>query len=1242
MKKERLCSQCENEKKRNFTKKMFFFIILTIAVLLDISAQAGRIPTTSKITIEFKNQNLSDALKKVEEVSGYKLNFTYEDVSNYKVNAVVTNKTITEALDILLEGKQLSYTIQGRFITVKRDNAKSGTAQVKGRVTYTDGEPVIGGAVSIKGGTIGTVTDQNGEYTITVPNKDKVYIVFSCIGMMTSEVLYKGQTRINMVLEDSSVKLNEVEVVQTGYQTLSPREIASSITSIKAEDILNPSLQTIDQMLEGRVPGMTYLQSSGQLGASPKLRIRGTSTLLSSQEPLWVVDGVAVKDPVNIDPSSINDLDFVNLIGNAISGINPDDIEQIDVLKDASATAIYGKSAANGVIVLTTKKGKIGAPTVTYSGNMSITQRPRYSDASVNMMNSAERVAFSRELIEKRQAYPSIVSWVGYESAYRDYMSGTIPYSEFQNLTSYYETINTDWFNTLMSDAISTKHTISLSGGNTAMRYHASIGYNDQNGVIKGDKNETYTTSINLTSNYKRATIKFGLTGTSSTRNYTPSDIDVTSYAYNTSRAIPATNADGSYWYYDKAGDANSYRFNILEDINNSSQKSLSNGLTMQTGIDYRIIDALKISGLLSYSFNNSNSETYHGPDTFYARNLKKSEGHLESYYYANTLLPFGGEQKESKTDRKGYTGRITINYSDYVDTDKKHKLDVTFGGEIESNKYNTLAQTYRGYDRDRGNTMIGVDVANDVYKNGYYKAYLTWLQSTEAMGVRTEQVNNGISSFLTTGYGYKNDFYGSISARVDFSNEFGSRANEKFFPIWAVAGRWNFHENLLKGSSWINTLSLRSSFGYQGNVPNVPTRLVYKKGAFNTTWNEYISSISKYPNPNLKWEKTASANFGIDFSFFKNKISGTVEYYYRKTTDAFMTQRISEVNGITSYTVNRGNIENKGLDITLSFNPINNMTMVDGEAKGFRWRFDPKLGSVINKLIDKATESRDNTLKGDDEIYYTDYLNGNAQVIGRPINGFYSYRFAGLSGVDGRPTFSGFDEKIVVDGVEMSTADYLFAMTTNEERMLYAMEYSGDRVPTIQGGFDNSFTYNNLTLSINLTYSLGSKIRLMKLYPNVASENGTIAPQPVENVRREFLDRWQKAGDEQYTNIPGVVPVSEFSSTLNPWWISNSNMKKVNQIAPNIWSMYDYSDIRVVSGDYLKIQNIALRYNFTKKWCQSLFMKSGYLSANVSNIYTFCSSKLNGQDPTTQSGSSSNVALSVRPTYTLTLNVSF
>ena len=207
--------------------------------------------------------------------------------------------------------------------------------------------------------------------------------------------------------------------------------MTSSVTSLKAEDIMMPGVSTIDQMLEGHVPGMIFMQNSGQVGASPKLKIRGTTTLLGNQAPLWVVDGVILTDPVNVDPTTINDLDFVNLLGNAISGLNPDDIDQIDVLKDASATAIYGPRASNGVIVITTKKGKVGKPAVSYSVSGTYRRRPRYTDRTVNVMNSQERIDYSRDLIKAKLDIPNPQSWVGYESAYVDYCNGVLTHDEF-------------------------------------------------------------------------------------------------------------------------------------------------------------------------------------------------------------------------------------------------------------------------------------------------------------------------------------------------------------------------------------------------------------------------------------------------------------------------------------------------------------------------------------------------------------------------------------------------------------------------------------------------------------------------------------------------------------------------------------------------------------------------------------------------------------------------------------------
>ncbi|MFR7812217.1 MAG: TonB-dependent receptor plug domain-containing protein, partial [Butyricimonas faecihominis] len=220
---------------------------------------------------------------------------------------------------------------------------------------------------------MGTATDMDGNFKFMIPRENNVVLVFSFIGMKRQEVAVKDDKPLRVELEEDATELDEV--VSYGYYNVDKRHMTSSVTSLKMDDIMMPGVSSVDQMLEGRVPGMIFMQNSGQVGAAPKIKIRGTTTVLGSQAPLWVLDGVILSDPVNIDPTSINDLDFVNLLGNAISGINPDDIDKIDVLKDASATAIYGPRASNGVIVITTKNGKVGAPSVSSSLSGTFRQR---------------------------------------------------------------------------------------------------------------------------------------------------------------------------------------------------------------------------------------------------------------------------------------------------------------------------------------------------------------------------------------------------------------------------------------------------------------------------------------------------------------------------------------------------------------------------------------------------------------------------------------------------------------------------------------------------------------------------------------------------------------------------------------------------------------------------------------------------------------------------------------------------
>jgi len=412
-------------------------------------------------------------------------------------------------------------------------------------------------------------TNTNGEYKIGVPKDGECTLIFSFMGMKTQYVKVGNKTKIDVKLEEDLTEVEEVVV--TGYQNIDKRHLTSAVSSVKASDILTPGMTSIDQALEGRIPELVLISNSGEVGATPRIRVRGTSTLLGNREPLWVLDGFIMHDPVNVSNDDLNNPDYINIIGNAIAGINPQDIERIDVLKDASATALYGTRAANGVIVVTTKKGAIGPARFSYNHSSKYTRRPRYSDRNINLMNSQERVQFGKELSDLHYQFPSDMTMVGYEGALDSYYKGLSTYDEFVENVKWYETVNTDWFDILTRDTYSHDHTFGVSGGNDDIRYYVSIGYNKENGVSKTTYTERYTTRLNLDMTFsKKIKANFSMNGNVQKKNHLMDEIDAMDYAYNTTRALPCFNPDGTLYYYNKSAYggtnrySNKFRYNIL------------------------------------------------------------------------------------------------------------------------------------------------------------------------------------------------------------------------------------------------------------------------------------------------------------------------------------------------------------------------------------------------------------------------------------------------------------------------------------------------------------------------------------------------------------------------------------------------------------------------------------------------------------------------------------------------------
>jgi len=1193
----------------------FRWIILLLFVLALSFSNKSHAQT---VTFDLKNASIVRATTEIRKQTKY--DFTYNDLILKKAKPVtlkLVKEPLNSALKKLFAGQDLDYEIKDRIIIImeKKANVANGAknnglnSPVNGNVTNEDGKPMDGVTVRVKGTKFSTQTDKSGHFTIPAQYATGV-LEINHLGYYHLEIPAQRARVVSLKISASDLK--DI-LVRTGYEEIDSRQLTSSVYTVKAEDLLTPGVNTIDKLLEGRIPGLISMQNSGQVGAAPKLRIRGTSTILGNREPLWVLDGIVLQDPVNVNPQSINDLDFVNLLGNAIAGLNPEDIDQIDVLKDASATALYGAKAGNGVIVITTKKGKPGKPTISYSTNVTFNRRPRYSDRNMNMMNSEERMDVSKEMVERRMQYNNVTQFSGYENALQQYYKGTIGYDEFKRQSDYYASVNTDWLGLITQDSYSQSHTVTLSGGSNRIKFYSSLGYLNENGTIKGEYNKRYSSVVNVTADYDNFLAQVSFTGNYSSRNYTPSDLGIMNYAYNTSRTLPAYNPDGSYFYYPVTTPATQlFNYNILKDREYSADHTDLLASNLKALLRLKITPKFNVEGTFAYGISNNDQQIYYTKDSYYIAKLR------QDYSLRSDLAPVGGEWTKKEVRNNNYTGRLQANYATTFGAENRHSLTISGGTEIKSNEYNGFDITRRGYFPEMGGYF---DVVPTTY-SGYYNQ---WMSDKRALGAFNRQLTNEFAWYGTTGYSYRNKYIFNFHIRGEQSNLFGTRSNNNLLPIYAFSGRWNMKDDVARNTSWISDLALKASWGWQGNMlpGQSPYMIIRQNLSTDPYYNSTSANIVNFPNPDLRWERTSSSNIAVDFSLFGNKVTGSVGYFYKRTEDAFLSKIVSEINGVQSYIINSGTIENKGVEVALSVTAINNVGM-DKSKRGFVWRFDPQLGQVLNKLINQAINNRNNVLI--DNINYSNYLSGNVQLAGKPINTFYSYKFKGLSPVDGSPIFYGLENE--------NSAAYQKRYLNMDRQDVYLeiMSESGRREPFIQGGLSNYFGYRNFGLSFNLSYSLGNKIRLMK----IASGYASTSAYPQQNLRKEFVDRWRRPGDENYTNIPGLQVAT---NGINPWW-SNYPVSSL-ELGGSAYDMYDNSDIRLVSGDYLKLQSASFRYNLSESLTRKLKLSSAYVSLTGTNLFTISNKMLKGQDPT-QSGSTPNINLTVRPTYSLSLNVSF
>ncbi len=1070
---------------------------------------------------------------------------------------------------------------------------------VTGIVLDEFNSPLPGASVSVlnhKKMARGTSSDINGQFKIEVNTENgDSELVFSFVGTKTRKVKITKEnlkTPIEIRLFPDESVLEEVTIVEDGYARLPRKDMVGAFTTVKADDILMPAYQSIDQMLQGKVAGMSVVNSSARVGSSPKITIRGTSTILGNSDPLWVVDGVIQEDPLSIDMSSSITTDMRELIGNQISWLNPQDIDNITVLKDASATAIYGSKASNGVIVITTKKGTPGRISVNYSGNISVRERPTYD--IYDFMNSYERIQFSKEAYEAGVRYrseplPQIYTYEGLMAMFNKRM---INEEQFSNYLQRLETVNTDWFDLLTRNSISQSHNISVSGGTDRYTYNASIGYSDNKGYEIGNENDQLTTRLSINSNVNdKLNINVQLNGSVRNSDGYGAGVNPYSYAMNTSRAIPAYEENGDLAYYSKyyryqhnaqLGDNNQYKYNIFNEMSNSYSSNRGTMFNASVNVSYKLLSWLSYQATASMSLSTNKSESFAGEKTSQVEQLYRGYPYgsekAGSDKYNAALMPFGGVLNQSNSQTLSYSTSHRLAFS--KEFNENHRLNAMLGMEIRSSEGESDGNIVWGYVPERGEIIVSPTLPENFKPIGT-DVNIGWGALTQLYNggwSKTSTVTNYMSFFATVAYSMMNRYVININVRSDASNRFGQDVNKQFDPTWSFGASWKVAQEpfVAENMPWLDQMNLRATYGIQGNVVNSisPEMIVRYQGLLDS-YGEYYLSISSLANPQLKWERTKTWNLGLDLALFG--ISMNFEYYGRRS-HAIIRQDIAQEYGISSMPLNGAVITNHGVEYTLNFTPF--------RTDNFTWT----VGLNASKNWNKSRDD-DRTAKAD-ELTHVDFLNGNTDrplKNGYPLSAFWSYKFTGLDGSNGYPTFDQATYESVKDNPTLDPTTFLV--------------YSGQTEPDFTGGFNTRIRWKNFHIGADFALMLGAKKRLPNPYSSFS--NGKM-PDIFSNLSKELNDRWKKPGDEAHTNIPAL-----YTSIRDLY-----NLNLPNGRFDNIYSMWAQSDVRVANASFLRCTQVSLSYNLPRKICQKAGLSRIQLSANVNNLFVIASDEWRGYDP--------------------------
>ncbi|OJX88293.1 MAG: SusC/RagA family TonB-linked outer membrane protein [Paludibacter sp. 47-17] len=1002
---------------------------------------------------------------------------------------------------------------------------------VTGTVFDEAGESLPGVNIILKGQDKGTITDFDGKFSLPVPNVNSV-LVFSYLGYQTVEMKVDRSKPMSVVMKEETKALNEVMVI--GYQDVRKRDLTGSVAKANIDDMLKAPVASFDQALAGRIAGVNVSSGEGTPGGVMKIIIRGNNSLTQDNTPLFIIDGFPVEDPA---------------VG---SSVNPNDIESIDVLKDASATAIYGARGANGVIIITTKKGSIGEPQISYDGSAGIQRITR----KIPMMDAYEFVRLQSEIA------PDIIS--GENGYFKTYEGKTYSLDDYRNVPQY------DWQDLIFQDAFQQSHSVSLTGGTAGNRYNASFSYYDQDGVVLasnynriqgrlGTTIKKNKLTVNLTTNYSRASQTGSSPSQSSYSGMNNLFYSVWGYRPVTQPGIPLTSLLNNTT--DEGVDpTNDYRFNPILSLNNEYRKTITSYTQYNGFLEYELSKGLKLKVSGGYTIDGRRGETFNNSKTRYGSPVSNDK--------VNATL--------STSERKTWLNENILTYQ--ANVDRKHFINALAGITMQESMYDFYSMKTINIP----NESLGMAGMSQGTPNDINSILSSW----------------GMMSYLGRfNYNYLSKYYFTASYRIDGSSKFAKRNRYGYFPSASLA--WNFtEENFLKEYSyWLSSGKLRLSWGETGNnrVGEYDTyaQLLMLQGAQGNfsgindithgiyPFNNNVSSVGaipgSLPNKDLKWETTTQTNIGMDVSLLKEKISLTFDWYNKITSDLLLNAALVPSSGHGAAMKNIGKVLNRGFEFTVNTTNI--------QTRKFRWTSNFNIGINKNVVLGLA----ENQLSMRTNAYFDQNFTSPNYIakVGYPIGMMYGYIFTGTYKEDDFNSDGA--NYSLKPGVARYTAEnntqpgYPKYADLNEDGIIDSNDqtFIGRGEPKHVGGFTNNFEYAGFDLSIFFQWSYGA---------NVLNANKLMF-ETGYNRRRDLNQFASFAGRWTPTNTDSDIPRVSASPSNNL-----------------------FSTRLIEDGSYLRLKTLSLGYSLPKNVLDKLKLKKARIYVSGQNLFTWTS--YSGYDP--------------------------